>query len=289
MASTTWFAIPRFDGIDLGFLRLGGPGLGNLLFPWARAYSSAKDLGGQLVWPSWSSLKPARLLRGDADMRWYSGLFQPPPADYISGIGAHARRILGKGSHQIPHAVALPEFKAGETYNFCGMQSMFTPLWAHRELIKNGFFAMSRPAHLRSGRGTVAMHVRLGDFVRAPAGAATLQATAANTAQSMEWFLCALARAEADGFTARRVLVYSDGTDAELATLLRDPRITRARPGNPLNDLSAMATSDALIASQSTFSMWGAFLGSGERPVYGAAAPLSETWGEGGNYRPISS
>ncbi len=288
MVSTNWLAIPRFDGVDVGLFRVGGPGLGNLLFPWARAHLSAKNFGGRVVWPSWSSLKPARLLRGDLDMRWYSGLFRPPHEGYISGVSAHGRRVLFKGGYHVSHAAALPTFESGETYNFCGMKSMFAPLWDHRELIKKGFFAMSKPAHLRSGKGTVAMHVRLGDFVRTPEGGISgMHATVTNTANSMDWFLGALARVEADGFAAKRVLVYSDGTDAELGPLLRDPRITRAPKGNPLNDISAMATSDALIASQSTFSMWGAFLGHCERPVYGAVPPLADTWGEGNEYRKI--
>lgn len=55
--------------------------------------------------------------------------------------------------------------------------------------------------------------------------------------------------------------VFSDFNDAELRRLLDRPLVKRADYGSGLGDMLGLASSRALIASGSTLSMWGTFLG----------------------------
>lgn len=51
------YVYPKLSEKDLGFIRLGGAGLGNLLFTYARALVYARDHGCQMIWPTWPSVK----------------------------------------------------------------------------------------------------------------------------------------------------------------------------------------------------------------------------------------
>ena len=55
--------------------------------------------------------------------------------------------------------------------------------------------------------------------------------------------------------------VFSDGSDEELAGLLALPAVRRMDYGSGLGDMLGLSRSRLLIASGSTFSMWGSYLG----------------------------
>ena len=55
--------------------------------------------------------------------------------------------------------------------------------------------------------------------------------------------------------------LFSDGTDEELGVLLEIPQIKRVFFGNALADMFAISRCRMVVASDSTFSAWGAFLG----------------------------
>jgi hypothetical protein len=94
----------------------------------------------------------------------------------------------------------------------------------------------------------VAVHVRRGDF---------------NERQrtSLGWFVSALRAARAAAGYAAPALVVSDAHAPELALLLQEPRTRLVRTGAPLGDLLVLASARVLLASGSSFSAWGAFLG----------------------------
>src|SRR5689334_20396259 len=79
------YAYPRFSTLDLGFVRVLGPGLGNLLFPWARCVVACRDRHLIPVAPTWPQIKLGPWLRGELDKRTYAGLFLPRVGE-VSGI-----------------------------------------------------------------------------------------------------------------------------------------------------------------------------------------------------------
>ena len=70
------YAYPKLSEHDLGFVRLGGAGLGNIMFTWARAAVFARDNDCQVIWPTWPSIKVGPYLRREADKRFYGDLFR---------------------------------------------------------------------------------------------------------------------------------------------------------------------------------------------------------------------
>ena len=73
------------------------------------------------------------------------------------------------------------------------------------------------------------------------------------------------------------IYVFSDGTNAGLAKLLRLPRSRRITFGSSIADLFALSRANVMIASASPFSMWASYLGRmavvwrlvPQRPCYG--------------------
>ena len=65
----------KFSKIDLFDFRLGGPGLGNLLFPWARGVIFARKNNIPVLSPNWKTFKIGTYLRSEKDKRTYNDLF----------------------------------------------------------------------------------------------------------------------------------------------------------------------------------------------------------------------
>lgn len=93
----------------------------------------------------------------------------------------------------------------------------------------------------------VAVHVRLGDYpehVRIP----------------ISWYKERV-QEMAQAHPAYRFCLFSDGSDEELAELMRMDNVRRVFFGNAIADIIAISRCCYLIGSDSTFSGWGAFLG----------------------------
>ena len=67
------YIYPNFgDKEYFNIIRVGGPGLGNLLFPYFRAYIYAIRYKGNLIDPIWPTFKLGPILRNELDNRFYS-------------------------------------------------------------------------------------------------------------------------------------------------------------------------------------------------------------------------
>ena len=62
-------------------------------------------------------------------------------------------------------------------------------------------------------------------------------------------------------YPQQRFALFSDGSDEELQSLLSIPNVERCFFGNAFADMWAISKCKFVIASDSTFSAWGAFLG----------------------------
>ena len=65
-------------------VRLGGAGLGNIMFPWATALVYAKNNNLQIIQTTWKNLKFGTFIRKERDKRMYMNLFSE--TDGISGF-----------------------------------------------------------------------------------------------------------------------------------------------------------------------------------------------------------
>ncbi|MCD5343525.1 hypothetical protein LR392_14970 [Arthrobacter sp. AK04] len=104
----------------------------------------------------------------------------------------------------------------------------------------------------------LSVHVRLGDFARPATD--TNKLVQNNVGTPLEWYAEIIRFVKAANLNLAIVL-SSDGSDDELAPLLRIPGVERTTARNALDELFIMSRSRGIVGSRSTFSSWGAFLG----------------------------
>ena len=254
------FCYPKLSKFDLFFLRLGGPGLGNLLFPWARAKVLAKQNGYQFVPPTWPQLKLGPLLRGEIDSRSYFSLFQNLAAE-VRGFQRVWILLCSKKIPESAHASA----QNGQVVVTDGVGDLFKDILGYSEYLHSELLAMlqrNRLAELSQdiqAANCVAVHVRFGDFM---AENLTMSRQGqANRRQPIEWYVWAVTALRNSMGANTPVNVFSDATDEELAPLLSLPHVRRAIDNSAIEDMLLMARHRVLVASGSTFSMWASFLG----------------------------
>ena len=254
------FCYPKLSECDALFFRLGGPGLGNLLFPWARAKLLARQQGYRFVAPTWPQLKLGPLLRGEFDSRSYFSLFKAGPED-LSGL--HRLYIL-MTSKRIPENVSS-QARAGDVIVTSGMGEFFEEFLEHPVFLREELMTMlarnRMPQLLRScgSAEAIAVHVRFGDFSAVDTQVSKNGGT--NRKQPIEWYVSAVAALRRHLGEKTHVNVFSDARDKELSSLLALPGVRRVQGNSAIEDILLISSHRVLVASGSTFSMWASFLG----------------------------
>lgn len=254
------FAYPRLSKTDLLFIRIGGDGLGNLMFNWARCLAASQRHGWRMIWPTWQSFKPKNWRANPYDHRTYFDLFRPTDR-YVSGWRKPWYLIRYR---LIPERQALAEgAPPGTVVQFRGMQDKFAPFLRDLELVRGELSRIARPRHLAAlgepSPAPIAIHVRRGDFVQQTSYEEMLDID--NSLLPLDWYIAALEAVRAAAGRELPAWVFSDGAGEELAPLLALPGVQRKDYGSGLGDMLGLSRARLLIASGSTFSMWGSYLG----------------------------
>ncbi len=238
---------------EFGLFRVGGAGLSNLLFPWARCLVQSRRHGLRRISPTWFQICREQWVQHSPDKRTYHDLFQSAP-DEVSGL--ERLRLLATSKQVSEDRLGGP-ISDGSTVTFQGMEGYLAPILPYRELVSAELLQMVRRRHKRALETgfspDVAIHVRLGDFSGG-------NPSDGNARINLDWYAGILRQ-----LTARlgrlSAAVFSDGTDQELAPLLDMDGVTRASFGSSIADILGLSQARILITSGSTFSMWSSFLG----------------------------
>ncbi len=238
--------------------RLPRSGLGNKLFVWARALVFARRHGLPLVVTGWCTPRWRALLKGE-DARIYWNYFTP-------------WNELSVSERSRAKVVAEPALEGGlqsdaTVYEFSEMphwKTCFEGLREHRELIRSELFGHLTAARRREiaavPKPMICLQIRMGDFRTLKAHEQFSQVGGVRT--PLDYFRQWIEDLRAVHGSDVPVTIVSDGTAAELASLLALPKVTHTPGRTGLADLILMADSRLLVCSAgSTFSQWGGFLG----------------------------
>jgi hypothetical protein len=240
------YVYPRFSTLGIFGFRGGGPGLGNLFFPYARALLFAKERNYALINPSWATFKLGTFLRRERNKRLYLQAFKP------RGVSGPRKSLLLLTHRKVMESAAMSgKIPLGSIVLTHGLGNLFKDIAPEREYLAEKFRDMLKlddVARIRAlGPLGIGVHVRLGDFQsqqRVP----------------ISWYVQMIEKIRRTAGMQVPVAVASDGSDAELAELLRLPGVRRLRLG-AVGELFALAQSRIILGSNSTFSGWAAFLG----------------------------
>jgi len=243
-------------------IRLGGPGLGNLLFPWARSVAFAKRHDLQRINSTWRTVKLGPLLRGEFDKRLYNDLFDERE---ISGLKKFfllqlAEKISEKDAEEAIRVTG----RRPKVVVFEGMERLFEPILKDHEAVKEELLKMVSSHHKEAaGRFSpagISVHIRMGDF-STPPDEETLREGHWNYRLPLRWYVNVVENLRKTAGTTLPVYVFSDGTDEELKDVLSLPHVERVFFGSAIADMLALSRSRLMVASASTFSMWASYLG----------------------------
>lgn len=259
------YVYPKLSGIDCLLFRIGGDGMGNLLFTYFDAFIFCKENDCQFIWPTWMSLKIGPWIRREKDKRLYCGLYTPENWQ-IAGIKKVLLLLFSKKVKADLEMTNFNDFDLSEkeilVWQKCNYKiETFIP---YRDEIKNHIWSITNPRikekvkALYIDEKTVHLHVRMGDFqeINNTTGERFLLRS------PIDWFVNCV-RQISEMFHGRiSFLVFSDGTDDELKELLKQPNTKRVETGTSIGDILALSMSKLIIATgASTFSLWARFLG----------------------------
>ena len=253
---------PLFSRADFILFRLFGPGLGNLLFPLYRAFQSQKTLGGRLVFPQFTQLKPGPFIRMEKDKRTYFDLFERRNlADVSLHIRARFSRPISENSFN-PNGLNPGQ---AQIIKYEGLRGYFKDLEAqHRADFLE--YLLDRASHVKDLRNDIAqiskndicVHLRRGDFTAEAAEGADSGGMSYRIAD--DWYVAAVKKAR-ERLPDARVRVFTDATGLERELLERLGCDVIDESQNALHALMKMSAHGAIVASKSSFSLWSAFLG----------------------------
>jgi hypothetical protein len=252
--------------IDFVLPVVGLAGLGNMLFPWARAEIFARQCGARVLQPAWNTLRIGPYLRREPDKRHYIGFFDAP--HHVRGMARLRAMLRGV---QVPEeracSDALGPVRGGrpQLAVFEGLRGYFDPLLAEHDFIRRQLWLMTRPSMRPENTVChdpfVAMHVRRGDLTRQ--GLTPEEVVDQPPYTPLSWFVAmAAAVRRRPAFESLPIVVFTDGSKEEVAPLLDIPNVRLHGRGAAITDLWILAGASVLFASgYSTFSMWASFLG----------------------------
>lgn len=240
----TKYCYPALSDKDLGWFRIGGPGLANCMFFAVNAYISACKYtsgGGNFVTPTWRKFSLGPILRGERDKRIYSSLFKDIG---INGVKKKwiilTKKIFNRKDVEVHHTLG----------NYFQNLNKDVPLVLEYfdKILKDETVCKVDAQRMK---GMVAVHVRLGDYVP-------------EMRVDINWYREVIENIIKEQ-PQQRFALFSDGSNEELSPLLSIPNVERCFFGNAFADMWGISKSKFVIASDSTFSAWGAFLG--QRPI----------------------
>lgn len=235
MESNKKYFYPKLSDKDFGYFRVGGPGLANCMFFAAKAYVACSKAKGTMISPTWCKFSIGPYIRHEKDKRAYISLFKNFG---ISGL----RKTL---------AIIDCKLRPKRYVVFSNLGNYFGDLQDSQSLVKKYFESIVYPETIANVTtplsDKIAIHIRLGDYLphlRIP----------------ISWYVN-IVKEILKVKPRQQFVLFSDGKDEELKDLLNIPNVSRAFFGNAFADIWAISKCKLLIASDSTFSAWGAFLG----------------------------
>ena len=247
-----------------GYARLGRYGLTHGLLAWARCAVWCEQTGAQMIAPFWFKPRIGPYLRRERDKRNYFLLFHA--GGQISGLRRLAllaklpKFPVGQGAPAANGGSGIMLFENALADN---EKKSFAQVVDHGPFLRSRLLAITRRHHIPPAPAEpfIAIHVRLGDFAE-PSGK---NAVGNNVRLPIDWYADRLLSLRAALAVAVPAVVFSDGSEEELAPLLRLAAVTRAPKAESVTDLLALGAGACVIGSASGFSLWGAFLGSAPR------------------------
>ncbi len=202
----------------------------------------------------------------EKDKRMYRDLFIPNK-DYIHGFKKF-RIILKSQKYMVKNFRDADRIlfdiqnsnNSSSIISFKGMENLFKDINKYHDVVYKELLKITKEKHKKGLHhnfdNSISVHVRLGDFSenKRNIGKPCFRLP-------IDWYVEVVQTLRLIVGRECKVFVFSDGKEHELKKLLSLPNVEWLSFGSSIADLIALSRSNILVASQSTFSMWAAYLG----------------------------
>lgn len=233
------YLYPLLSKYDLYVARIGGSGLGNILFPYCRALVDSKKYNIPLIWPTWRSIKIGPYLRGEYDKRKYDDLFENNNG---SVDGREKILLLNKYPKILRENVNIKEADDCIII-YTGMKGSFHPFLNEYEYIKADLIKNLKKGNRKwmeyDFNDSINVHIRLGDFAMMTQKNITSDQYS-NVRIPIKWYVDIIKQIMEALDHKIKINLFSDGTDEELEPLLVLPNVERITFGTSISDMLAL-------------------------------------------------
>lgn len=256
-------------GTVYAFPDVGRAGLGNMLFPWARAEVFRKRYGVPMLAPQWTQAKIGPLLRGEKDLRYYTGLFDNAHSDYVRGLKKYfvlsqSKKVAQKDADAF---MASAERNSGRhVVVFSGWEGWFSGIVEEREFVCRRLAEYLSPAVKQKLAAIptdyeISVHIRRGDKPVMPFGEPFKGEYHGGMAN--EWFVnCINSVRAAMGRPDAPVRIFTDAKAEQIAPILALPNVTKAGDNPSIVDIFLLSRGKVFITTgTSSFSAWASYIG----------------------------
>ena len=249
-----------------------GAGLGNELFPWAKAFLASQALDASLAHPAWG-LNQRHYHRdfGTTRLDWLHQRIVKLAMPTVH-FDEQAYRATGKDDYQQAVAAFAAEHDLEHRRHFVfsasGMWGGFHAIRKARVFVLSELLKARRAVQnvhavlgqVQTGKALVAVHIRRGDFQNVNCDGDFRGRF--NVALPLEWYLSTCASIKRNCGDGVQFLLLTDASPDEVQPFIAafEPLTTFQLRQTACSDLLLMAFADSIVCSVSSYSMWGAFL-----------------------------
>lgn len=239
------YIYPKLPCVFHFFIRFMGSGLANCLFIYARAIILSKKTNIPIINPSWVQFNIGPYLRREKDKRHYNGLFK---AFGISYLCKHWLLLVFK---KFEENTNIGNLTKGIIY-VEGLKNYFEDIRFKSDIVKEHLLSIVNDKDIQiynqHNDRFIGIHVRLGDY-------------SDDARTNLSWFVDKVNFIKANLKGEIDFYVFSDGSEDELSDLLKINNCKQVYFGSALADILVLSKAKLILASDSTFSAWSAYLG----------------------------
>ncbi len=246
---------PKLSKLDFGFIRSPGPGMGNLLFPISRCLSKLNDEPNshEMIYPTIPQFKLGPIIRNEKSKRFYLKEFRNRSIkEWFKWIYFMIKSISygNKNKNEFIQEEDLKNY----FYEFSDKKN-FILSW-----ILDNMREKIKPHSIRSN--IIGIHVRRGDFRKKNSHSLINQNTV-NFQLNDDWYIKVVEKLLNENNKINQIIIFSDSREVDylydyfgkLVSTSFDDSIT------DVGSIISLSRCEYIVCSQSTFSMWAAFLG----------------------------
>jgi hypothetical protein len=215
---------------------------------YARAIKIAHTYDLPLISPTWVQFNLGPYLRKEKDKRHYANIFKP------SGVYGLKKYFLLNTMHSYDEseAASVSEKDNKGVIVVEKLKNRFLPILHDHQLIADRLMDDIYPKHLSNiptkKNNAIGVHLRLGDYEP-------------KLRMSLFWYATTINKIRQQAGQETEIHIFTDGTDEELKPFLKMTNSKRVFYGSAISDIIALSRYKIIVASDSTFSAWGSYLG----------------------------